>query len=128
MDTRNLTPEERYELVLECRRSGLTDYQWLEEHGIRKSTFYKWIRNFREKGYPDIPEPMRQRSPHKPQLQEVVKVDLVADTGHRVPEPLPLTKAEPVIEIISGRTVIRLTNGVEPELLRTVLAGLGGAL
>ena len=53
MNTRHLTSEERYELVLECRRSGMTDYQWLEEHGIRKSTFYKWIHDFRENGYPD---------------------------------------------------------------------------
>lgn len=76
MNTRHLSQEERYELILECRRSGLSDYQWLEEHGIRKSTFYKWIRAFRDNGYPDIPEALRQRSPHKPQKQEVVKVDI----------------------------------------------------
>lgn len=128
MNTRKLTREERYELVLECRRSGLTDYQWLEEHGIRRSTFYKWIHDFRENGYPDIPEPMRQRSAHKPQLQEVVKVDLVPDAGQGIPEPMPLTAAQPVMEIISGRTVIRLTNGVDPGLLRSVLTVLGGAL
>ncbi|MBQ9015671.1 MAG: transposase [Firmicutes bacterium] len=128
MNTRNLTQEERYELVLECRRSGLSDYQWLEEHGIRRSTFYKWIHDFRENGYPDIPEPMRQRSPHKPQPQEVIKVDLVPDTGHRIPEPMPLSTGQPVAEIISGRTVIRLTNAVDPALLRTLLAGLGGTM
>lgn len=128
MNTRNLTQEERYELVLECRRSGLTDYQWLEEHGIRRSTFYKWIHNFREKGYPDIPEPMRQRTPHNPQRQEVVKVDLVPERGCVIPEPLQAEAAEPVMEIICGQTVIRLTNAVNPGLLRTLLASLGGAL
>ena len=128
MNTRNLTEQERYELVLECRRSGLTDYQWLEEHGIRRSTFYKWIHNFRENGYPDIPRPMRQHTHHKPQLQEVVKVDVVPERGRRASESLQAEAAEPVMEIICGQTVIRLTNAVDPGLLRTLLAGLGGAL
>jgi transposase-like protein len=128
MNTRHLSQEERYELILECRRSGLSDYQWLEEHGIRKSTFYKWIRDFRDNGYPDIPEAMRQRSPHKPQKQEVVKVDIKPDLCQRTPASVPSGALEPVMEIISGRTMIRLTNAVDPELLKIVIAGLGGSL
>ena len=128
MNTRYLTQEERYELILECRRSGLTDYQWLEEHGIRRSTFYKWIHDFRENGYPDIPEPLRQRSPHSPQVQEVVKIDLLPDTGQRALESASTAALEPVMEIISGRTVIRITNAVDPGLLGAVLSGLGGTL
>ncbi len=128
MNTRDLTQEERYELVLECRRSGLTDYQWLEEHGIRRSTFYKWIRDFREKGYPELPEPLRQRSPHKPQSQEVVRVDLLPDSYQSTSGSMRAAVTEPVMEIISGRTVIRLTNAADPQLLRTVLSGLGGVL
>lgn len=128
MNTRDLTQQERYELVLECRRSGLTDYQWLEEHGIRRSTFYKWIRDFREKGYPELPEPLRQRSPHKPQSQEVVRVDLLPDSYQSTSGSMRAAVTEPVMEIISGRTVIRLTNAADPQLLRTVLSGLGGVL
>ena len=128
MNTRYLTQEERYELILECRRSGLTDYQWLEEHGIRRSTFYKWIRDFREKGYPELPEPLRQRSPHKPQSQEVVRVDLLPDSYQSTSGSMRAAVTEPVMEIISGRTVIRLTNAADPQLLRTVLSGLGGVL
>ena len=128
MNTRDLTQEERYELVLECRRSGLTDYQWLEEHGIRRSTFYKWIRDFREKGYSELPEPLRQRSPHKPQSQEVVRVDLLPDSYQSTSGSMRAAVTEPVMEIISGRTVIRLTNAADPQLLRTVLSGLGGVL
>lgn len=128
MNTRHLTQEERYELVLECRRSGLTDYQWLEEHGIRKSTFYKWIHDFRENGYPEVPEPLRQRSSHKPQIQEVVKVDLLPDAGQRGCVSASAAAVEPVMEIISGRTVIRITNAVDPGLLEAVLSGLGGSL
>ena len=34
-NTRSLTPEQRFELVMECRSSGLTDYRWCMEqtHG-----------------------------------------------------------------------------------------------
>ena len=128
MNTRHLTSEERYELVLECRRSSMTDYQWLEEHGIRKSTFYKWIHDFRENGYPDIPGPMRQRSQHKVMPQEVVRVDIVPDTSQGDPIAMPPGTLEPVMEIISGRTMIRLTNSADPGLIRAVLSSLGGTL
>lgn len=89
MDIKNLTPDERFELVMECRRSGLTDHQWLEEHGISKSIFYYWISQFRKKGYPNIPEPMMQHSPHKAQPQEVVKVNIL-------PDAVPLEQNAPV--------------------------------
>lgn len=131
MNTRNLSPEERYELILECRRSGLTDHQWLEEHGIRKSTFYHWISTFREKGYPDIPEPLRQHSHHKPQIQEVVKLNIaprsVCDMDQNIPSPARASGIDPVMEIICGSTVVRLTNDIDPQLLCTVLSSLGGS-
>ena len=43
MDIKNLTPQDRFDLIMECRRSGLTDHQWLKEQGIAPSTFYNWI-------------------------------------------------------------------------------------
>ena len=55
MNIKNLTPEERYELVLECRSSGLTDHQWLEEHGIPKSTFTTGSPNSGKKDIPIFP-------------------------------------------------------------------------
>ena len=131
MNTRNLSPEERYELILECRSSGLTDHQWLEEHGIRKSTFYSWISAFRKEGYPNIPEPLRQNSRHKPQIQEVVKVNISPDPSYmdqNVPTPTAGTGIEPVMEIISGKAVIRLSNNTDPRLLETVLRSLGGCI
>ena len=45
-NTRSLTPEQRFELVMECRSSGLTDYQWCKEHDIHPGTFYNWIARF----------------------------------------------------------------------------------
>ena len=57
INTRSLTQEERFELVMECRSSGLSDYQWCQEKGIHPGTFYNWIARFRKKGYPNIQLP-----------------------------------------------------------------------
>ena len=132
MNTRNLSLEERYELILECRRSGQTDHQWLEEHGIRKSTFYNWISTFRKNGYPEIPEPLRQHSHHKPQVQEVVKLNIAPDPVYNmdrnVPSPSAVSGIAPVMEIVCGSMVVRLTNDIDPKLLASVLGSLGGTL
>ena len=131
MDIRNLTPDERFDLVMECRRSGLTDHQWLKEHGIAPSTFYNWISKFRKNGYPNIPDPLHQHSPHKAQPQEVVRINVLPETAimeQNAPIQPPYSNVEPVMEIICGRTTIRLTNDTDQRLLETVLRSLGGAL
>ena len=79
-NTRSLTPEQRFELVMECRSSGLTDYQWCKEHDIHPGTFYNWIARFRKQGYPNIPEPTGRTSKHKAVKQEVVKLEILPDT------------------------------------------------
>ena len=32
--------EKQYQLVLECRQSGLSDYNWCLDHDIKPGTFY----------------------------------------------------------------------------------------
>lgn len=79
MNTYTLTPEERFDLILECRNSGLTDYQWCKQKGISTNTLYRWINRFRQNGYPDIPK-AKGKSQIEPAKQDVVKLDIVADT------------------------------------------------
>lgn len=43
MNTYTLAPEERFDLILECRNSGLIDYQWCKQKGISTNTLYRWI-------------------------------------------------------------------------------------
>lgn len=133
MDIRNLTPQDRFDLIMECRSSGLTDYQWLKENGISRSTFYHWISQFRKNGYPnidEIPKPLKQSSPHRAQPQEVVKINVVPDgpLERNAPMQRAYSNIDPVMEIISGNTVIRLANGTDPRLLETVLRSLGGVI
>lgn len=134
MNTRSLTQEERFELVMECRSSGLSDYQWCQEKGINPGTFYNWIARFRKKGYPNIPEPTGRTSKHKAVKQEVVKLDVLPDApGATLPfqpggvPPVSGHAGERTIEICTGNTVIRMTNNIDPQLFCMVLSQLGGA-
>ena len=137
MNYRNLSPEERFDLIMECRNSGLSDHQWLEEHGIAPSTFYYWISQFRKKGYPninEIPEPLKQNAPHKAQRQEVVKINVIPGRQEVLEQNAPVypvqptSEMSPVIEITTGSATVRLTNDASPELLAVVLQSLGGSI
>lgn len=82
MKAKRVSREEQLKLIMECRSSGLSDYQWCEAHGIHSGTFYNWVSKLRKAGV-TIPD---SKSKHlgTPLHQEVVKVDLV-------PEPSPAT-------------------------------------
>ena len=43
MKAKRVSREEQLKLIMECRSSGLSDYQWCEAHGIHAGTFYNWV-------------------------------------------------------------------------------------
>lgn len=49
MQTERRTADEQYRLIMECRSSGLSDFQWCNEHGIKPGTFYNWVKRLRKK-------------------------------------------------------------------------------
>ena len=67
----NLTASERhwFDLIQQCRTSGKSDAQWMQEHEIKSPTFYYHVKQLRKKAC-DIPENSfsRQRN----DVQEVV--------------------------------------------------------
>ena len=126
MPAKPIKAKEQYRLVLECRSSGLTDYQWCVEKGICPGTFYGWVRRLRQKGYENIPEPAHsQRGCGK---QEVVRIGVQAPA---LPEASPSIAQIPVVpssvmELSIGGCVVRVPNGTDPELLRQTLFLLKG--
>ena len=66
---------EQIKLIMECRQSGLSDYQWCQKQGINPGTFYNWVSKLRKAGY-TIPDSESKVS-GVPVSQEVVKLDLV---------------------------------------------------
>lgn len=49
MKTQRRTADEQYQLIMGCRSSGLSDYQWCTEHNINPGTFYNWVKRLRKK-------------------------------------------------------------------------------
>lgn len=39
MRAKRRTEQEQYEIMMECRQSGLSDHQWCLEHDINPGTF-----------------------------------------------------------------------------------------
>ena len=132
MKAKRVSREEQLKLIMECRSSGLSDYQWCEAHGIHSGTFYNWVSKLRKAGV-TIPD---SKSKHlgTPLHQEVVKVDLVSN-----PAPattimeqntrilaMPTTDASVAMEIVMGNSTIRFFNNTNPDLIRITLQCLGG--
>lgn len=40
MKAKPISPDEQLRLIMKCRSSGLTDYQWSQMNGINADTFY----------------------------------------------------------------------------------------
>ena len=116
MKAKRVSREEQLKLIMECRSSGLSDYQWCEAHGIHAGTFYNWVSKLRKAGV-TIPN-SESRHLGTPVHQEVVKVDLVLE-----PAPTttlmeqntrtlakPDTDASVAMEIMMGNSTIRFFN------------------
>lgn len=118
MRTSRVSAEEQYRLIMECRNSGLSDYQWCHDHNIKPGTFYNWVKRLRQNGCTDIPAPAKRGSYHEALKQEVVRVDFAESV---VSVPAHSNPVIPVIELVQGNTSIRIANGADPELLARTL-------
>lgn len=127
------TADEQYQLIMECRNSGLSDYQWCQEHDIKPGTFYNWVKRLRKKACYDIP-PAAGREEYKPSLkQDVVKLEVLPETSGTVlmesqtHEPVPV-KFVPSMEINTGMISIKISNDIDPILLAQLLRSMTGNL
>lgn len=125
--------EQRYQMIMECRSSGLTDYQWCKNHDIRPGTFYSWVNHLRKKGYA-----IKERSyevPNSPsQKQEVVKLQpeqMVAPIMDRDMHEVYATsvvgqESNLAMEFEFPGFKLSVTNNINPNLLELTLRCLGG--
>ncbi len=115
------TIEEQYQLVLECRQSGMSDYLWCEEHGIKPGTFYSWIQNLRKAGSYDVPAPAGRGSYSPMPKQEVVRVDVVPESAVQITKPSTPSHipgdSSYAMKLDLGRAAIHVANEVDPRLL-----------
>lgn len=55
MNSKGVRKPEQIQLIIKCRRSGLSDYQWCQNHEINPGTFYNWVSKLRKAGY-ELPD------------------------------------------------------------------------
>ena len=126
-----LTMEEKFALITECRQSGQSDNQWLNEHGISGTTFYRWIRQIRANANAAIPTSVTE--PGRIEKQDVVRVEMVPSlpaTSEKRTEGAAVhaTPIEPTLEIEMAGAHIKVTNAADPRLLAETIRQLRGAL
>ena len=130
MERKPVRKDEQIKLIMECRQSGLSDYQWCNQQGIKPGTFYNWVSKLRKRGYtfPDS----QSKSVGTPVVQEIVKLDVV---NQDVSNPiigqnachLPLNKKHDLAaEIVVGNITLRLYNGADQNLIQSTMQYLGG--
>ena len=124
--------EEWFQIINECRRSGLSDSQWCKQHDIRESTFFCAVGRLRKKAYaiPDRKNSIDVLSSSLPK-QDVVRIDIEPEILSPDCEPMQVLPApyldnSHTIEMDVNGINIRVFNSVDTNLLKTVLSALGG--
>lgn len=117
MRAQRIPSEEQRRLVMECRSSGLTDYQWCLQHDIKPGTFYNWVRRLKEKGVNDIPSVSGKQEKAVP--QEIVKIELTPPITKSQDERIGLPPEIPAsfLEVNISGVSVKIPNGTDPKLL-----------
>ena len=136
MKTRTIRSEqEKLDLIMQCRSSGLSDAQWCKNNNLPASTMYTWIKKFRKNGYPNIDNICNRTNEIQPVIQDVVKINVIHDDEYdedrQQNTPILVNDTESTraaLEIRTGNTVISVNNNIEPGLFKILLSELGGSL
>ncbi len=105
--------EEQYRLIMECRKSGLSDHQWCLNNDINPGTFYNWVKRLRKNGCGDIPE-KNQLSTYEQSHQEVVKIEM---NSISVPTGMNKNTDTATMELMIGNMNLRISNKTDSLLL-----------
>lgn len=135
MKSKRVSTDEQFRLIMECRQSGLSDYQWCKVNDINPSTFYNWINRNRMSG---MEIPLSSDKKTSTPLQEVVKVNLVPQSTS-VSAPIQVeqntcidtdlpTRELPAVEILIGNATIRFFNSTDKSLIEATLGCIGGVM
>ena len=105
--------EEQYRLIIECRKSGLSDHQWCLNNDINPGTFYNWVKRLSKNGCGDIPE-KNQLSTYEQSHQEVVKIEM---NSISVPTGMNKNTDTATMELMIGNMNLRISNKTDSLLL-----------
>ena len=136
MLTKPVRRDEQIKLIMECRQSGLTDFEWCRQHNINVGTFYNWVKRLKRSEGITFP---RRNKPDSALAykQEVVRLDVL-----QTPATLPgindrynnsiamggqfVTVPAQSMKLNLSFGSIEIPNGTDPSLLEAALRILGG--
>ena len=113
-------------LVIQCRKSGLSDRQWCLDNDIVPSTFYYWVRRLRQHACYDLTETeCSGRNVSATERQDVVCVNIL-------PDPVRENAGIPAVNMPEAASIflqygganITLSNDFEEQTLKRVLLTL----
>lgn len=120
------TRQEKYDMVIECRNSGLSDYQWCQRNGISHSTFYNWTLQLRNSGA-ELPSPSNLNAFVPASKPDIVKLNVIDDIS--LPSEMDnSSNTSTSVEIIIGKASIRISNNISQSLLTVLMSSIGGCL
>lgn len=109
------------DLIQQCRTSGKSDKQWLEENNIKSPTFYYHVKQLRKKAC-DIPKPVRA---DRNDIQAVIPL-CVEEPTSVVPTRLCDNAVNDAIAVrltVKGVSV-EIANNATQDVIKNTLAAL----
>lgn len=132
MKSKRVSCDEQMQLIMECRQSGLSDYQWCQMHDINPGTFYNWISRMKKQGI-TLPESSGRGRHTSSPVQEVVKLELIPEE-----KAVPAAAISPcnayvsandvAFEVVTHSATIRVFNNTDAQMLENLFRCLGGVL
>ena len=128
--SKRVCKDDQIRLIMECRQSGLSDYQWCKQNDIHPGNFYNWVSKLRKRGY-SFPD-SEAKSNAVLNIQEVVEIDLIQpqDSSLKVDHNVSLVEqtdsSTVVAELLVGGVTLRLFDGADERLVQSTLRCLGG--
>ena len=118
----NLSDKDKYwfDLIQECRASGKTDHQWLEENNIAAPTFYYHVKKLRDKAC-QIPY---KRATREVELQEVVPMIIeeepeLAPIVNQIPEPESMA-----VRITFHGATVEISSSATQDIIQNTMSAL----
>ena len=132
MKSKRISCDEQMQLIMECRQSGLSDYQWCQMHDINPGTFYNWISRMKKQGI-TLPESSGRGRHTSSPVQEVVKLELIPEEKAVPVNTISPCKAysavnDVVFEVVTHSATIRVFNNTDARMLENLFHCLGGVL
>ncbi len=118
-----ISAKEQYQLIMQCRQSGLSDHQWCLEHDIHPGTFYNWVRRLRQNPDLIIPEKtnLKQISTQAGSCKSRTDISEPPSLCQET-YPSPICGTSDAMELSFHGITLRIPNGTDPQLLVHLLS------